>query len=98
MNKYLTKKTRLFFFFVQYSTVEKVTQRHFHTVCMFVTPSALRQLLFLLLECPLTGQSTIPKCLSSSDQSCNLGDPLPVQLCAPGHFKEGPGEATANWP
>lgn len=40
MNKYLTKKTRLFFF-VQYLTVEKVTQRHFHTVCMFVTPSAI---------------------------------------------------------
>lgn len=48
MNKYL-KKTRLFFF-VQYLTVEKVTQRHFHTVCMVVKP--LRWLLFLLLECP----------------------------------------------
>lgn len=68
MNKYLTNKTRLF----SYNTLlSKRSHKETSTpFACFVTPSAPKPMLFLLLECPYASQSTIPKCLSSLDKSC----------------------------
>lgn len=100
MNKYLTKKTRLFFF-VQYLTVEKVTQRHFHTVCMFVTPSAIHTVGMSLNKSEYHSQmpQQLGPCATQVISSSNSTNAPPPPLPSPPNSPHrGPGEVTANWP